>query len=77
MNCTKKVVNCAVLPNQSLPTSLKALEEDVTNDFIRFLTDAHASCNETIEHLEILIETESLSTEKGQHLLEQYDTLGR
>lgn len=47
------------------------------NDFIRFLTYAHASCNETIEHLEILIETESLSTEKGQNLLKQYDILGR
>ena len=47
------------------------------NDFIRFLTYAHSSCNETIEHLEILIETESLSTEKGQNLLKQYDVLGR
>ena len=47
------------------------------NDFIRFLTYAHASCNETIEHLEILIETKSLSIEKGQNLLKQYDILGR
>ena len=47
------------------------------NDFIRFLTYAHSSCNETIEHLEILIETESLSTEKGQNLLKQFDVLGR
>ena len=47
------------------------------NDFIRFLTYAHSSCNETIEHLEILIETESLSTEKGQNLLKQYNILGR
>ena len=30
------------------------------NDFIRFLTYAHASCDETIDHLEILHETESL-----------------
>ncbi len=30
------------------------------NDFIRFLTFAHASCDETIDHLEILQETESL-----------------
>jgi four helix bundle protein len=30
------------------------------NDFIRFLTYAHASCDETIDHLEILFETESL-----------------
>jgi len=28
-------------------------------EFIRFLTYAHASCSETIEHLEILIETGS------------------
>ena len=30
-------------------------------DFIRFLTYAHASCDETIDHLETLFETESLS----------------
>ncbi|TVP81498.1 MAG: four helix bundle protein [Puniceicoccaceae bacterium] len=29
-------------------------------DFIRFLTYAHASCDETIDHLEMLHETESL-----------------
>ena len=27
------------------------------NDFVRFLTYAHASCSETIDHLEILQET--------------------
>jgi four helix bundle protein len=47
------------------------------NDFIRFLAYAHASCNETIEHLEMLIETGSLSTEKGDTLLNDYDLLGR
>jgi four helix bundle protein len=29
-------------------------------DFIRFLMYAHASCDETIDHLEILYETKSL-----------------
>lgn len=33
-------------------------------DFIRFLTFAHASCDETIDHLEILRETESLKDEQ-------------
>ncbi|MBI1876988.1 MAG: four helix bundle protein [Chloroflexi bacterium] len=46
-------------------------------EFIRFLTYAHASCNETIEHLEILIETGSLLMEKGKSLLNDYDLLGR
>lgn len=32
-------------------------------DFIRFLTFAHASCSETIDHLEILWETGSLKNE--------------
>jgi four helix bundle protein len=29
-------------------------------DFIRFLTYVHSSCDETIDHLETLLETESL-----------------
>lgn len=32
-------------------------------DYIRFLTYAHASCDETIDHLEILKETGSLTDE--------------
>lgn len=31
------------------------------NDFIRFLTYSHASCDETIDHLETLYETKSLT----------------
>ncbi|WP_245530827.1 four helix bundle protein [Coraliomargarita akajimensis] len=46
-------------------------------DFIRFLTYAHASCDETIDHLEILYETGSLNDEevyKQLHL--RLDQLG-
>ena len=32
-------------------------------EFIRFLVFAHASCDETIEHLEMLFETGSLTNE--------------
>ena len=32
-------------------------------DFIRFLTYAHASCDETIDHLEILYDTKSLNND--------------
>lgn len=32
-------------------------------DFLKFLTYAHASCDETIDHLETLFETRSLSDE--------------
>lgn len=46
-------------------------------DFIRFLTYAHASCSETIEHLEIVIETGSLPADKGKPLLDDYNLLGR
>lgn len=46
-------------------------------EFIRFLTYAHASCSETIEHLEIVTETGSLPIDKGQRLLKDYDLLGR
>ncbi len=46
-------------------------------EFIRFLTYAHASCSETIEHLEILTKTSSLPVDKGKPLLDDYDLLGR
>ena len=46
-------------------------------DFIRFLTYAHASCSETIEHLELLVETGSLVSDKGLPLVQEYDVLGR
>ncbi|MGJ8652382.1 MAG: four helix bundle protein [Opitutaceae bacterium] len=41
------------------------------NDFIRFLTFSHASCDETIDHLEILFETHSL---KNEQLYQQLHT---
>jgi four helix bundle protein len=46
-------------------------------DYVRFLTYAHASCNETIEHLELLIQTGSLNASRGDPLLKDYDMLGR
>jgi four helix bundle protein len=46
-------------------------------DFIRFLTYAHASCDETIDHLETLQETGSLKDESlFKHLHNQLDRLG-
>jgi four helix bundle protein len=46
-------------------------------DFIRFLTYAHASCDETIDHLEMLHETESLrNTPLFEKLHLQLDQLG-
>ena len=33
------------------------------HDFLRFLTYSHASCDETIDHLETLFETDSLTNE--------------
>lgn len=46
-------------------------------DFIRFLTYAHASCDETIDHLETLRETGSLNDATHyDQLREQLDRLG-
>lgn len=47
-------------------------------EFIRFLVFAHASCDETIDHLEGLFETESLANETTYRDLQaQLDLLGR
>jgi four helix bundle protein len=47
-------------------------------EFIRFLVFAHASCDETIDHLEVLFETDSLTNEIVYHdLSSQLDLLGR
>ena len=47
-------------------------------EFIRFLVFAHASCDETIDHLEILFETKSLTNEVVyRDLSTQPDLLGR
>ena len=47
------------------------------HDFIRFLTYAHASCDETIDHLETLQETGSLKDASlCRQLHEQLDRLG-
>ncbi|HKP03164.1 MAG TPA: four helix bundle protein [Chthoniobacterales bacterium] len=47
-------------------------------EFIRFLVFAHASCDETIDHLEGLSETESLTNETTyQDLQARLDLLGR
>ena len=46
-------------------------------DFIHFLTYSHSSCDETIDHLETLFETESLTNETlYRSLLERLNTLG-
>ena len=48
------------------------------NEFIRFLTFALASCDETKEHLEILSGTESLSdNDIFNSFLHRYEELGR
>ena len=47
-------------------------------EFIRFLVFAHASCDETIDHLEGLFETGSLTNEATfRDLQAQLDLLGR
>ena len=47
-------------------------------EFIRFLVFAHASCDETIEHLQVLFQTGSLTNEDiYRDLSTQLDLLGR
>jgi four helix bundle protein len=47
-------------------------------DYIKFLTWAHASCDETIEHLKILHETGSLNDDLlFNEFFNAYDQLGR
>lgn len=46
-------------------------------DFIKYLINAHASCNESLDHLEILYETNSLKNEMIYRMLhDKIDRLG-
>lgn len=45
-------------------------------DFIKFLVYSQSECDETIVHLEFLVETESAkNVEKAAYLIAQYDKL--
>jgi len=46
-------------------------------DFIKFLTYAHASCDETILHLNFIKETHVKVKDEVDELLHHYDSLGR
>jgi four helix bundle protein len=45
-------------------------------EFIRYLAFAHASCDETIEHLNLIRETHSPHDESLDAVIEDYDRLG-
>lgn len=45
------------------------------NDFLKYLICAHASCNESLDHLEILFETKSLKDK--QIFLELHDKIDK
>lgn len=45
-------------------------------DFIKFLTYAHASCDETILHLNFLKDTHELDKKEMKFFLEAYNELG-
>ncbi|MCP4369415.1 MAG: four helix bundle protein [Deltaproteobacteria bacterium] len=46
------------------------------SDFIKFLVYAHASCDETIIHLNFINDTHELDKEEIQSFLTAYDNLG-
>ena len=45
-------------------------------EFIKFLTYAHASCDETILHLNFIKDTHELDGKEVQFFLDEYDKLG-
>lgn len=47
-------------------------------EFVKYLVYAHASCDETIEHLELIYETKSLNDKNiFDTFMTEYDKLGR
>jgi len=48
-----------------------------TAEYIRFLIYAHASCDETMEHLRFLHEAENLSSPEFQNYLSRYELLSK
>ncbi len=46
-------------------------------EFLKHLTYAHASCDETMEHLALLYDCGSLSEERHIYFTEEYRKLGR
>ena len=47
------------------------------NDFIKFLVYAHSSCDETIEHLQLLFDTESIRREPFECYRDEYTNLSK
>ena len=45
-------------------------------DYIRFLTYSHASCDETILHLNFINDTHSMNEKEMKYFFEKYDELG-
>ena len=46
-------------------------------DFIKYLVYAHASCDETILHLNFINDTHELDENELKNILDSYDVLGR
>ncbi len=46
-------------------------------DFIKFLTYSHASCDETIVHLNFIKDTHEININELNYFLDKYDELGR
>ena len=46
-------------------------------DYIKFLTYSHASCDETILHLNFINDTHKIEENKINYFLKKYDELGR
>jgi four helix bundle protein len=47
------------------------------NDFIKFLTYAHSSCDETKVHLDFIFDTGYISEDRYKNYYEKYDELGQ
>ena len=48
-----------------------------TADFVKYLTYAQASCDETMVHLELIGDTHKLNGDELKSILEEYERLGK
>ena len=77
MKCTSWEVNCGELQTLLFLTLLKVMVgKNTKTNFVRFLIFSHASCLETINHLEKLAHLYPQEKQILEHLYTEYDQLG-
>ena len=64
---SKSITSCIV----------EGYEKKYKAEFIKFMIYAHASCDETIVHLNFIKDTHKMSTQEINSFIEDYDKLSR